>query len=113
MMVNAFSRLRFSTIWTDERERLYLGEREPFRYRSLPDSIQHVVSAGDTLFNIAGRYYAGTPRGAGFWWAIGDFQPLPIHDGTIRLVEATVIVVPSLRVLQTQILNPARRNIVQ
>lgn len=113
MIINALSRLRFSTIWQDEANRSYFGEREPFGYRDEADNIQHVVQTGDTLFNLAGRYYSSLPRAAGLWWAIADFQPDPVHDPTVRLVEGTIVVVPSVRLLQMAILNQARREFVE
>jgi LysM domain len=109
MPPNRLSRHRFSVGVRDADERMHLSERPVFGYRDLPDNRQHVVKEGDTLFNIAGRYFAGTERAAGFWWAIADFQPVPIHDPTIRLTPGTVVVVPSLRTLQLDILDEGRR----
>lgn len=109
MPPNRASRHRFSTGVRDAEGRMFLAERPKFRYRDLVDNRQHVVKEGDTLFNIAGRYFVGVDRPAGYWWVIADFQPEPIHDPTIRLVPGTVVVVPSLRTLQLDILDEGRR----
>ena len=42
----------------DAGGRRFLAEREPFRYRPLADNRVHVVVDGDTLFELAGRYFA-------------------------------------------------------
>ncbi len=106
--VNALSRHRFSLAF-DEGGLRYLSERVPYGYRDFTDNTQHVVTTGDTLFNLAGRYFRGLPRPAGLWWVIADFQPAPVHDPTIRLIEGSIVVVPSLRVLQTEVFNERRR----
>lgn len=108
---NRFSRYRFSLGFNDDASppRFFLSEAEPYAYRDLADSVQHVVKTGDTLFNIAGRYYGSMPRPAAFWWAIANFQPNPILDPTITLTEGSVIVVPSLATLQNEILNERRK----
>lgn len=86
-----------------------MTEREPYRFRALRDNRVHVVSQGDTLFTIAGRYFQPLPRPAGYWWAIADFQPHAIHDPTIQLVPSSVIIVPSVRTLVEDILGARRR----
>lgn len=85
-----------------------LSNREPFRFLPLTDTIVHVVAGGDTLFNIAGRYYKGFPRPAGLWWIIADFQPDPIIDPTIALGESSTIFVPSVRTVVERILSDTR-----
>lgn len=94
---------------TDDAGRLYLTDREPYRFRALPDNQVHVVTQGDTLFAIAGRYFQPLERPAGYWWAIADFQPNPIHDPTIQLVQSSVVIVPSIRTLLEEILGERRR----
>jgi hypothetical protein len=93
----------------DPEDAMFLTDRPVYGYRELPDNRQHPVVQGDTLYRLAGAYFAGMPRPAGYWWAIGDFQPAPIHDPTIRLPIGSIIVVPSLRTLQVEILNDRRR----
>jgi hypothetical protein len=109
MPPNRFSRHRFCTAETDEAARLLLSERAPYRYRDLSDNRQHIVRTGDTLWNLAGRYFAPMPRPAGLWWIIADFQPEPIHDPTIELAPGTVITIPSLRTVQEEVFNERRR----
>jgi hypothetical protein len=103
------SRFMFTLGVLDEAGRRYLTEREPYRFRVLPDTRQHRVVQGDTLFHLAGRYFAPLPRACGFWWAIADFQPDPIVDPTLVLEIGRVLFIPSLRVLTDVILAEARR----
>jgi hypothetical protein len=93
----------------DDAGRRLLTEREPYRYRALPDNRTRRVVDGDTLFDIAGRYFAPLPRACGFWWAIADFQPDPILDPTLALAAGTTLVIPSTRVLTDVILAETRR----
>jgi hypothetical protein len=104
-----FSRYSFSAAVLDDAGRLFLTEREPFRFRSLPDTRQHVVQAGDTLFSLAGRYFAPLPRPSGLWWVIADFQPEPIHDPTLALDLGRVVFIPSVRVITEEVFAEARR----
>jgi LysM domain len=94
----------------DADGRLFLTARTPYRFRALPDNQVHVVAQSDTLWGIAGRYFQGLERPAGYWWAIGDYQPNPIFDPTIALVPGSVIIVPSLRTLAESILGETRRD---
>jgi hypothetical protein len=93
----------------DERGRLYLTERQPFGYRDYPDNRTHVVRQGDTLFGLAGRYFATLGRGCGYWWAIADFQPVPIVDPTLELELGRQVIVPATRVLTDVILPRGAR----
>jgi hypothetical protein len=104
-----FSRHTFTSAVKDDEGRLFLTEREPFRFRSLPDNRQHVVKEGETLFSLAGRYFAPLPRPAGLWWVIADFQPDPIHDPTVALEPGRVLVVPSIRTVQEEVFSETRR----
>jgi hypothetical protein len=104
-----FSRHTFTSAVLDDEGRLLLTEREPFRFRSLPDTRQHVVKEGDTLFSLAGRYFASLPRPAGLWWVIADFQPDPVHDPTIDLEPGRILFIPSVRTIQEEILSEKRR----
>lgn len=104
-----FSRFSFSAGVLDDAGRLLLTEREPFRFRSLPDNRQHIVQQGDTLFSLAGRYFAPLPRPSGLWWVIADFQPEPIHDPTLALDLGRVLFIPSVRVITEEVFAEARR----
>jgi hypothetical protein len=104
-----FSRFTFSAAVLDDDERLFLTDREPFRFRALPDNRQHVVKEGDTLFSLAGRYFAPLPRPSGLWWIIADFQPDPIHDPTISLEVGRVLLIPSLRTISEEVFSEKRR----
>lgn len=105
-----YSRHEFTTAIADANGRRLLTDRVPFRYVDRTDNIRHTVTAGDSLFTIAGRYYENfTDRPSGFWWAIADFQPDPILDPTLVLDEGRVLFIPSQRTLREEILNPRRR----
>lgn len=88
---------------------LHLTEREPYRFRAHTDNRVHVIVQGDTLWDLAGRYFAPLPRACGFWWAIADFQPDPVVDPTLELEPGRRLFVPSLRVLTDVILGEAGR----
>jgi hypothetical protein len=109
MPPQAGSRYLFCEAYADARGRRMLSERVPFRFQAFADSRVHVVEEGDSLFTLAGRYFAPLPRACGFWWVIADFQPDPIFDPTLLLVPGTRICVPSVRVLTDVILAEARR----
>ena len=101
------SRYSFTLGVRDGAGRLYLTEREPYRYREHPDSRVHTVVQGDTLWTLAGRYFAPLPRACGFWWVIAEFQPDPIVDPTLALAPGRELVIPSVRVLTDVILGAA------
>jgi len=103
------SRHSFTTGVRDGADLLHLTEREPYRFRSHTDNRVHTVVQGDTLWGLAGRYFAPLPRACGFWWAIADYQPDPIVDPTLVLEPGRRLVIPSLRVLTDVILGEAGR----
>lgn len=103
------SRYTFTSAVTTEDDELVLYGEEPYRYRELADTRQHVVRQGETLFTLADRYFRGVERPAGLWWVIADFQPDPIHDPTLELTVGRVIAIPSLRTVQEEILSERRR----
>ena len=106
------SRHRFTTAQKrDGDERLFLSDRTPFRYVDLEDNQVHVVKDGDTLQRLAAFFFA--PLGelpiisaSTLWWVIADFQPIPIHDPTIKLVAGEKLIIPSVRTVQELILQP-------
>ena len=103
------SRHSFTLGVRDEEGRLFLTEREPYRFHEHSDTRVHVVAQGDTLFELAGRYFAPLPRACGFWWVLADFQINPIVDPTLSLESGRRLFVPSLRVLTDIILSERRR----
>ena len=105
------SRHSFALGVRDDTSHLLLTEREPYRYREHADMRVHVVVQGDTLYDLAGRYFAPLPRACGFWWVLADFQPDPIVDPTLDLEPGRRLVVPSLRVLTDVILGEQRRRV--
>ncbi len=103
------SRHTFTLGVRDESGSLFLTEREPYGFRAQSDTREHLVAQGDTLFGLAGRYFASLPRACGFWWVIADFQPDPIVDPTLELTVGRLLLIPSLRVLTDVILSEQRR----
>lgn len=108
MPPRAHSRHMFAQGIRDDAGRLFLSERTPFSFRELSDTRRHTVSQGDTLWSLAGRYFAPLPRACGFWWAIADFQPEPILDPTEALKTGRTLFIPSVRVLTDVILRRPR-----
>jgi len=107
-----FSRYEFTRLLEDSENREHLGEREPFRFKAFPDTQVHTVNEGETLFTLAGKFYSGMTRPAGFWWVIADFQPDPIFDPTIPLALGRVLFIPSTQVLQDVILGTERSEVI-
>lgn len=112
MPPGAFSRYYFCEGVDDFQSpvNFYLTEREPYRFRVLTDTEAYVVREGDTLQFLAHRSYQGFRRPAGLWWIIGDFQPIPVIDPTIKLQAGRTVYIPSPRVLREEIFNEARRS---
>lgn len=104
-----YSRHAFCTAQEDSNGKLFLSEREPFRYKDFPDNTTHIVGQGDTLWHLAAKYYAPLDRAAGLWWVIADFQPDPIFDPTLDLPEGQPIIIPSLRTVLETIFSEDRR----
>lgn len=103
------SRFSFSLGVKDSAGRMYLTEREPYRYRAFTDNMTHTCVAGDTLQNIASRYFVPLPDAAQLWWIIADFQPTPIVDPTLALQPGDVLIIPSVRTIVDKIFSEARR----
>ena len=107
----AGSRYTFCQAFQDDMGRWLLSDREPYRFCEHTDTRVHVVAQGDTLFELAGRYFAPLPRACGYWWAIADFQLVPIVDPTLALDQGGRLYIPSLRVLTDVILGEPRRRV--
>lgn len=105
------SRFMFETATEDEDGDLLLSEPEPFRYLALRDNRAHVVGVGDTLWNLAARYFRGIPDPAQLWWVIADFQPEPLLDPTITLVEGSTLIIPSVATVVSRLFSEDRRKV--
>ena len=104
-----YSRYLFCMGIVDERGRLYLSDREPFRFVERADSRFHTVQEGDTLFSLAHQYFQPLPRPDQFFWVIADFQREPIVDPTLKLPKGLTLVIPSVRCVVEEIFNESRR----
>lgn len=90
----------------DTSDRVFLTQRKAFRYDAkLRGTRQHVVGDGDTLWNLAYRYFKPFPNAEHLWWVLAEFQPVPIRDLTLDLVAGRVLYIPSPRVLQERIIG--------
>jgi hypothetical protein len=105
----AGSRYMFCSALSDSLSQRFLTEREPFTYQTFADSRTHIVAEGQSLFTLAGYYFAPLPRACGLWWVIADFQPVAIYDPTLLLDVGRLLIIPSLRVVTDVILGEARR----
>lgn len=90
----------------DSSGKLFLTQRKPFRFdKSLKGTKTHVVAEGDTLWNLAYRYFKPVKNAEHLWWVIAEFQPTPIRDLTLDLDVGRVLYIPTLRVVQERILG--------
>lgn len=93
--------------------KVFLSDRTPYRFRNIVDNITHRVGGGDSLTLIAARTYISLGElphvsAANLWWVIADFQPVPIHDPTVTLVEGEILILPSPKTVAEQILQQPR-----
>lgn len=93
-----------------DADKTIVSERVRFGFVARSDTIEHQVQDGDTLSSIAGRYYASLETPARLYWILADFQPDPIHDPTLA-IDRSVIFVPSVNVVLTEILSERRRGL--
>lgn len=104
MYIPQTSPYNLADVVQDSAGRLAFGARTRLLWEDLTNVRAHVCRTGDTLWNLALRYYKsiGLPGdGARLWWVIADFQPEPINDPTIELQEGEVILIPPLSAVQT------------
>ena len=109
MAPHAGSRYSFCLGVRDDMGRMVLTERSPYSFQPHSDTRVHLVAQGDSLWGLAGLYFAPLPRACGFWWVLADFQPEPIIDATLELEAGRRVYIPSLRVLTDVILSEQRR----
>jgi nucleoid-associated protein YgaU len=89
--------------------RVELLPRGFFGFQKFSDTVEHIALSGDTLWQIAAKYYSGQySRAALMYWVIADFQPEPITDPTLVILAGTKIYVPSIKVIEMYIFSPSR-----
>lgn len=105
-MYGQYSRYKHCDIYRRPEDTvLFMDLRPRIEYIGGYDEILHKVVLGDTLHNLALRYYNGMPNPASLWWAIADFQPEPINDPTVRLEPGTWLVIPSADMVQQWLMS--------
>ena len=92
---------------TDADGRRYLTEVDLIAFRAKSDNRYHTVKSGETPYNLAGKYFYPLERAAGLWWIIAMFQTPPVIDPTVPLPVGTVLVIPSISTVVTEILTEA------
>jgi len=104
------SRHSYVTGWQSlyDSDVMFMGARIPFPFRQRQDNRVHIVKGGDTLWALAGKFFAPLSRACGLWWVIADYQPQPIHDPTIELAAGTAIIIPSLRTVLEEVFDDER-----
>lgn len=101
-----FSRYKFAGVLQDSDGRLFLKEREPFRFRDRPDNISHVVQEGQRWWHIAQLFYGDVSDNAGLlYWVICDYQVPPVLDPTLKIPGNTLVIVPSPDLVLSEIVN--------
>lgn len=82
----------------------------PFRFQEFDDTIKHICSDGETLWEIAAKYYhkRGLPRASMWYMWIANFQPEPIVDPTLKMKGGKVLYIPSPRVIRNYAQDSAR-----
>lgn len=99
------SRYRKVGILQDNNDILQTVAREPYRFRPRADNGLHQVVVGDTLENLAARFYVGKRFPGLLYWVIGDYQPDPILDPSESLAPGRLLVIPSPEFVSTDILG--------
>lgn len=84
-------------------------EREPYRFQDESDNRFHNAVEGDTWWGLAWKYFPSFQNKAQLWFLLCEFQPEPVIDPTIVIVAGTQIVIPSERLVRTQVFNRERR----
>ena len=90
---------------------VFIADREPVRFQPLLDNRLYRVTQGDTLFNLADRFFTTLANAAQLWWIIADYQPEPISDPTKELVPGTLLIIPSVSTVRSLITTEVRRGL--
>ncbi len=98
--INATSRYRFTPRVIEEladgSRRVFLAMQDPVTpFVPDKDNAVHVVREGDTLENLAARFFNGYTDPAFLGWIIGQFQPTPILDPSRKLRNNSILIIPS------------------
>ena len=104
-----WSRYRYCNQLENENGVLFIDEREPFRYREEGDNRFYRAKEGDTWWGLAHVFFDGVQRACGLWWLLCEYQPTPVLDPTLGIEPNTLIVIPSTRVLRTQVFTNEQR----
>jgi len=80
----------------DQTELVYFSTRESVKYASDTENQMYTVKAGDTLQNLAQKFFDGFQTPAQLWWILAEYQNPPIFDPTLKLEVGKILVVPSV-----------------
>ncbi len=116
MANEVFSRYYRALQYTDETtrtgdSRTLLAFRFPFPYIEHPGNKTYTVAEGDSLATVAYKTYGELGSSfegfstARLYWAIADFQPIPILDPFIQLQVGRKLVLPATELLRNQIVG--------
>lgn len=73
----------------------FLLDREPVRFQVHKDTKRIVAREGDTWYSLASEHFPSIPNGEQLFWAICDFQPVPVIDSTIDPIAGTLVYIPA------------------
>lgn len=99
MTVDITSRYKYTTSMLNNVEGgdgyTYLATQESAFFIDDSENEMHIVKLGDTLESIAHQYFKGFPNSAQLFWIIGEYQPTPILDPTLKLKVGSLIIIPA------------------
>ena len=90
MSVSIYSRY-YSLPILEREDRMYLAQPENVAQKNYTDSIEHTLIGGETLDQLAARYYGRED----LWWRIADANPA--HH-PLDWEAGDVLIIPSLRI---------------
>ncbi len=89
----------------------FLLDRDPIRFQPSKDNKRVVAREGDTWQSLASEHFTGINNGEELFWAICDYQPVPVLDSTVDPVAGTTVYIPSEDFLLANYFSESRRDI--
>lgn len=100
------SRHNFAKRYVFTESKIFREPRRRINFVERTDSRLYTIKQGDSLFNLAHRFYRSFDRPAGLWWVLMDFNN--IADPTQNLTPGDTIVIPSDDFIREQVFVPPR-----